>query len=110
MGEAVDIRAAGYRAVDDDFLYLRMRLDQDAAPEGTLEPFWGRRIRFLDDDRETYELLALVDGITGNVLLYRNTDTTTCVRSDSIRRHTPAAQRDSASTTWILRVCPAPLL
>jgi MYXO-CTERM domain-containing protein len=97
VGQAVDVRAAGYRAVDDDFLYLRMRLDQDAAPEGTLEPFsWG--VEFdLDDDRETYELLALVDGITGNVLLYRNTATTT--RDDPTDpADTPAAQSYNAST------------
>lgn len=68
--------AAGYRAADDEFLYLRLRLDRDAAPGDTLAPFaWG--VEFdLDGDRTSYEILGLVDGVTGNVLLFQNTTTT----------------------------------
>jgi MYXO-CTERM domain-containing protein len=52
-----------YRASDDDFLYLRIRLDGNPAQSSTgLRPFgWG----FLfdtDDDLTSYELLAHVNG------------------------------------------------
>jgi hypothetical protein len=68
--------AAGYRAADDQFLYLRLRLDQDAAPEGALNPFvWGVEID-VNGDVSDYEILAVVDGVSGNVLLFRNTATT----------------------------------
>jgi MYXO-CTERM domain-containing protein len=69
--------AAGLRASDDDYLYLRLRVDDDAFPGGTISGFsWG--IAFdLDDDRQTYEVLGIVDGVSNQVLLYRNTQTTT---------------------------------
>jgi hypothetical protein len=71
VGESGD--AAGYRAVDDEFLYLRLRLDRDAAPGGTLKPFaWGVEID-TDGDPTDYEILGLVDGVSGNILLFRNT-------------------------------------
>jgi hypothetical protein len=72
-------RPAGFRAVDDDFLYLRMRLDANAfggAGGAILPAAWG--VAFdTDDDPEDYEILALVEGMTGSVLLYANTTTTT---------------------------------
>jgi len=71
---------AGDRAVDDEHLYLRLRLDRDAAPDGTLRPFaWGVAID-LDGDLATYELLAVVDGVSAAapaVVLRENTQTAT---------------------------------
>jgi MYXO-CTERM domain-containing protein len=69
--------AAGLRASDNDFLYLRLRLDDDAFPGGTIAGYsWG--IAFdLDDDHQTYEILGIVDGVSNQVLLYKNTQTTT---------------------------------
>lgn len=67
------------RAADDGYLYMRLRLDEDPAPGGALRPFaWGMEID-LDGDATTYELLIMVDGISGaggEVTLYRNTTTT----------------------------------
>ena len=75
VGDADD--PAGFRAVDDDFLYLRLRLDRDPFAGGTIRPFaWGIEID-TDNDRNDYEVLALVEGVTGNLLLYENTVTTT---------------------------------
>lgn len=52
----------GLRAGDDQFLYLRIRVDQDPAPGGTLLPHaWGMAFD-LDGDRRTYELLITLDG------------------------------------------------
>lgn len=70
--------AAGMRAADAQFLYLRLRLDQDPMPGGAVRPFaWGMEID-LDGDVTDYELLVLVDGTGagGAVRLYRNTVTT----------------------------------
>jgi hypothetical protein len=67
------------RASDDEHLYIRLRLDEDPAPDGALRPFaWGMEID-LDGDITTYELLIMVDGIGGQggaVTLYSNTTTT----------------------------------
>lgn len=67
---------AGFRAADTDFLYLRMRLDEDPLPGGALRPFsWGWEID-IDGDRTTYEVLILVDGVgggAGSVVLFENT-------------------------------------
>jgi MYXO-CTERM domain-containing protein len=72
--------AAGYRAVDANFLYLRLRLDADAVPGGAIQPYqWGVEID-TDGDAETYEILGLVDSVSGEVLLFRNSATT--VRND----------------------------
>jgi hypothetical protein len=83
--------AAGLRAADADYLYLRLRLEADAIPGGTIAGFsWG--VAFdTDDDHETYEILGLVDGLSGNLLLFRNTTTTT--RNDATDpADTPALQ------------------
>lgn len=67
---------AGYRAADKSFLYLRIRLDKEVINGKDLRPFaWG--VEF-DTDRKlsTYEVLALVDGKTDKILLYKNTQTT----------------------------------
>ena len=56
---------AGLHAADAQNLYLRMRLDQDPAPNAMVKPSsWGWEFD-LDGDRTTYELLILVDGIGG---------------------------------------------
>lgn len=67
----------GYRAVDLDFAYFRIRLDQDPMPDGNLRPFaWGVLLD-RDGDLTTYDVMLLVNGITNEVELYRNTVTTT---------------------------------
>jgi hypothetical protein len=74
---------AGLRAADAMYLYLRMRLDDDPAPGGSVQPFaWGMQFD-LDDDLTSYELMVAVDGIAGmagTVSLYRNT--ATALRND----------------------------
>jgi hypothetical protein len=70
---------AGLRAADDQFLYLRIRLDQDPAPGGAVRPYaWGMAFD-LDGNRATYELLITADGIgsaAGTVSVFNNTATT----------------------------------
>jgi Bacterial TSP3 repeat len=67
-------------ASDANFLYMRMRLDDDAQPMpgGLAAASWGFAIN-LDTDLRNYELLLLVDGIAGanNVVVWRNTMTVT---------------------------------
>lgn len=74
VGDLVD--PAAFHAATDDYLFLRIRLDEDLADR----PFaWGVEVD-LDNDPTDYEVLILVDRITPNansVLLYRNTTTTT---------------------------------
>jgi hypothetical protein len=71
--------AAGLRAGDADFLYLRIRLDRDPAPGGVVAPHaWGMEFD-LDGDLSTYELLITVDGIAtpnGTVSVYTHHTTT----------------------------------
>jgi MYXO-CTERM domain-containing protein len=67
---------AGFRAVDAQFLYLRLRLDVSPAQGNGLRPFaWGFELS-TDGDPTTYEILIAVDGAAGTVSLYRNTTTT----------------------------------
>ena len=67
---------AGFRAVDAQFLYLRLRLDASPAQGNGLRPFaWGFELS-TDGDATTYEILIAVDGVAGTVSLYRNTATT----------------------------------
>ena len=70
---------AGLRAADAQYLYLRLRLDRDPAPGGTIDPSsWGMEFD-LDGDRTTYELLVLVDGTSGapgSVSVFTNTTIT----------------------------------
>jgi len=77
VGEAT--APAGLRAADAQSLYLRLRVDQDPAPGGTVRPFaWGMAFD-LDGNRTTYELLITVDGIaaaTGTVSVFTNHTTT----------------------------------
>jgi len=57
-----DIAPTGLRASDAQYLYLRIRLDQDPAPNGNvMASSWGMAFD-LDGDRTTYELLVLADG------------------------------------------------
>jgi hypothetical protein len=68
---------AGLRAGDAQFLYLRIRVNQDPVPlpGGIVHAFaWGMAFD-LDGDRRTYELLITVDGIsapTGTVSVFTN--------------------------------------
>jgi hypothetical protein len=67
---------AGMRAVDTQFLYLRMRLEADPAPGGVLRPFaWGVELD-LDGNRTTYEILIIARGVSNDIALHRNTTTT----------------------------------
>jgi MYXO-CTERM domain-containing protein len=71
--------AAGLRAADNQFLYLRIRLDEDPAPAAAVAPFsWGMEFD-LDGTLTTYELLIAVDGIAGaagTVSVFTNQTTT----------------------------------
>jgi hypothetical protein len=74
VGDALG--AAGYRASDDKFVYLRLRLDDNPAPGGVLRPFaWGFELD-LNGDRSNYEILISVAGSTKNIAVHRNTTTT----------------------------------
>jgi hypothetical protein len=67
---------AGYRAADGQFLYLRMRLDDDPAPGGVLRPFsWGFELS-TDGNRSNYELLIIVTGANKVVAVHTNKTTT----------------------------------
>lgn len=69
---------AGFRAVDAQFLYLRLRVD-DAPTQGgstMLRPAaWGFAFS-VDGLSGTYELLITLDGLARSVALYRNSATT----------------------------------
>jgi hypothetical protein len=85
--------AAGLRAADAQFLYLRIRLDRDPAPGGVVQPFaWGMAFD-LDGDRATYELLVTADGIgaaDGTVSVFTN-QTITLANSPADPADAPAA-------------------
>src|SRR5262245_49881596 len=70
---------AGLRASDANFLYLRMRLEEDPAPGGAVAGFsWGMEFD-TNNNRNDYEVLVLVSGVGGgtpSVSLFRNTTTT----------------------------------
>lgn len=84
---------AGLRASDAQFLYLRIRVDQDPAPGGPVHPYaWGMELD-LDGNRSTYELLVVVDGIAsanGTVSVFGNR-TTTLANDPADPADTPAA-------------------
>lgn len=70
---------AGLRAVDDQFLYMRMRLDENPSPGGTFrQGSWGFEFD-TDNSATTYELLLLLDATDPaqpRVRLLRNTTST----------------------------------
>jgi len=84
---------AGLRASDAQFLYLRIRVDQDPAPGGAVRPYaWGMAFD-LDGNRSTYELLVTVDGIAaaaGTMSVFTNR-TTTLANDPVDPADTPAA-------------------
>ncbi len=66
----------GLRAADSDFLYIRLRVDQDPAPGGNPRPFaWGL-LMDTDGDASIYEVMLVADGGDGTVSIYRNTSGT----------------------------------
>lgn len=68
-----DDAPAGWRASDADFLYLRVRVDEDPTSGATLElGAWGIALSS-DGDNSTYEVLLSVDA--AEVGLYENTST-----------------------------------
>jgi len=91
VGDAAD--AAGLRAADAQFLYLRIRVDRDPAPGGVVQPYaWGMAFD-LDGDRTTYELLVTADGIgspNGAVSVFTN-QTTTLANSPADPADAPAS-------------------
>ena len=67
---------AGFRAVDDQFLYFRLRLDGSPMQGNGLTQFaWGVELS-TDGDPTDYEILIGVDGASATVRLYSNTTTT----------------------------------
>ncbi|HVE85125.1 MAG TPA: thrombospondin type 3 repeat-containing protein [Myxococcales bacterium] len=67
---------AGFRASDGEYLFLRVRLDQDPFPGGTPRPFaWGLLLD-RDGDLSTYEVQILASGVDNTLQLYQNTVTT----------------------------------
>jgi hypothetical protein len=56
---------AGFRAVDAQFLYLRLRVDASPVQGNGLRPFaWGFELSS-DDNPANYEILIVVDGAAG---------------------------------------------
>jgi MYXO-CTERM domain-containing protein len=69
-------KPAGFRAVDGQFLYFRMRVDMSPMQGNGLSQFaWGFELS-TDGDPTNYEILISVDGASGTVRLYHNTVTT----------------------------------
>ena len=67
---------AGFRAVDAQYLYFRMRVDASPMQGNGLTQFaWGFELS-TDGDPTNYEILISVDGASGTVRLYQNTMTT----------------------------------
>jgi len=84
---------AGFRATDNEFLYVRIRVDVDPAPGGTLEPLaWGVLVD-LDGDLRNYELLFILDntGAQPEVRIHPNRTTTIA--------NSPADPPDAAAMT-----------
>ncbi|MEK6607893.1 MAG: hypothetical protein AABZ30_09555, partial [Myxococcota bacterium] len=74
--------AAGFLARAGERAAFRVRLDANPAPGGMLEPLvWAVAIE-RNEDPSTYELLALVDGASGEVRLLSNAPATPDDRSD----------------------------
>jgi len=82
----------GLRAADAQFLYLRIRVDQDPAPAGAVKrSAWGMAFD-LDGDRATYELLITADGLAGAGTVSVFTNHTTALANDPADpADTPAA-------------------
>jgi hypothetical protein len=91
---------AGLRAGDAELLYLRIRVDQDPAPGGTLLPHsWGMAFD-LDGDRRTYELLITLDGSAapaGAVAVFTNR-TQTLINDPADPADAPAAATFALAT------------
>ena len=66
---------AGFRAADDDYFYLRLRVDDDPVAGSEVRVnAWG--VAFdLDIDLQTYEVLVVADTESAQVFLYENTET-----------------------------------
>ena len=71
-----DDRPAGFRAVDAQFLYFRMRLDALTDAGQRPDPVRLGIRTSTDGDPTNYEILISVDGVSGTVRLYSNTVTT----------------------------------
>jgi hypothetical protein len=68
--------AAGFRAADAQFLYLRVRVDGDPMNGATFrQTVWGFEFD-IDNNPATYEILVSASGATGQVAVFRNSNTT----------------------------------
>ena len=68
--------AAGFRAADAQFVYLRVRVDDDPAPGGSLRPsVWGFAFD-TDGNLQSYEILATASGVSRMVSIFRNSAVT----------------------------------
>jgi hypothetical protein len=69
------VQPAALRAADNQNLYIRIRVNHDPAPGGTLRPFsWGIELD-TDGDFTTYEVLLIVDNLgptAATVNIYEN--------------------------------------
>ena len=87
----------GLRAADRDFLYVRLRVDEDPAPGAVPRPFaWGLLFD-TDGDASTYEVMLLADGGAGTVDIFRNTSGTPGDLRD------PPDPSPASSSPWALR-------
>jgi len=88
---------AGLRAADPNFLYVRLRVDEDPAPGGNPSPFaWGLLLD-VDADASAYDVMLLADGGAGAVSIFRNTSGTPGDLRD------PPDSPASSSYGWDLR-------
>ncbi len=98
VGSAPD-QAALFLAVDDNFLYLRMRLDATPRQGGGYAPFgWGWEFD-TDGDLNTYEFLIILNGVTNpDQVEVRRNSFTTAVGDPSDRADDPPLFMYPAST------------
>jgi uncharacterized protein (TIGR03382 family) len=98
---------AALRASNATYLFMRIRLDGDPAPnQNPKASSWGIELD-LDGDPTTYELLILVDGLAGNNMVELFTNHTVTLPNDP---NDPADQPPVATYTFAnnARSAPAP--
>lgn len=88
-----DEAPAAARASDDQYLYLRMRIDGDPFPAPPAKPSTARWAFLIDSDREprTYEAAIVIDAPSKTVTLHRNTAVSTIDSPDDPPDDPPVA-------------------